>query len=256
MTRVRGLKDYSTLEESAQWLSTQACGPISIEQLWQDGASGQLTFSVGIPDWQTPGEGELRWFDNESGSRIRNVISDGYVALGLLGVKRLQSGHMASLNNARMLGAGTNLTPDTRQEVSAEHVRIHSGELIRYSEVCKHELGTKKSKDAALDLQADMKPPTNYRHLIQEEAYQHWIRLRAMGCNPSVHSICGDMAKWCIDKNIRGGKGQNPRAGTIRNTILGGSSGWEPPDHSIEQAKKYVAELARTAQTKVAQKQN
>ena len=51
-----------------------------------------------------------------------------------------------------------------------------------------------------------------------------------------------------ITKNIKGGKGQNPRAGTIRNTVLGAGH-WTPPHHSVEQAKKYVEQIARTAQT-------
>ena len=66
----------------------------------------------------------------------------------------------------------------------------------------------------------DDTPPTNWRHLIQAEAYEHWLRLRASGCNPSVYSICGDMAKWCADNEIKGDKGQDPKAGTIRNTVL------------------------------------
>ena len=98
---------------------------------------------------------------------------------------------------------------------------------------------------------SDDKPPTNWRHAIQAEAYQHWLRLRACGCNPSVFSICGDMATWCIEKNIKGGKGQNPRAGTIRNTVLAAGH-WTPPHHSVAEAKKHIAQIAQTAQTKVA----
>ena len=88
----------------------------------------------------------------------------------------------------------------------------------------------------------------NWRMQIQAEAYELWIRFRAKGCNPSVYSICDDMAVWCIRKNIKGGKGKNPRAGTIRNTVLGAGH-WTPPPHSVEQAKKYVEQIARTAQT-------
>ena len=57
---------------------------------------------------------------------------------------------------------------------------------------------------------------------------------------------------WCVDQNIRGGKNQNPRAGTIRNTVLGGSH-WTPPNYSVADAKKYIAQIAQTAQMKVAQ---
>lgn len=92
----------------------------------------------------------------------------------------------------------------------------------------------------------------DWRMQIQAEAYERWLRLRASGCNPTVHSICDDIAKWCIEQNIKGGKGQNPRAGTIRNTVLGAGH-WTPPHHSVAEAKKHVAQIARTAQTQVAQ---
>ncbi len=95
----------------------------------------------------------------------------------------------------------------------------------------------------------------DWRMQIQAEAYARWLRLRAVGCNPSVFSICEDMARWCIEQNIIGGKGQNPKAGTIRNTVLGAGH-WIPPYHSVEQAKmeiERIAQIAQTAQTQVAQ---
>ena len=94
-------------------------------------------------------------------------------------------------------------------------------------------------------------PETDWRMAVQEEAWEHWLRLRASGCNQSVHGICDHMAKWCTDNNIQGGKKQNPRAGTIRNTVLGAGH-WNPPPHSVAQAKAYIAQFAQTAQTKVA----
>ena len=90
------------------------------------------------------------------------------------------------------------------------------------------------------------------RMLIQQEAYEHWIRLKASGANPSVHSICDHMARWCADQHVTTQTGTTPAAGTIRNTILGGSSGWEPPTHSRDQAKEHVARLAQVAQPKPA----
>lgn len=92
----------------------------------------------------------------------------------------------------------------------------------------------------------------DWRMQIQAEAYERWLRLRASGCNPTVYSICEDLALWCIQKDIKGGKGQNPRAGTIRNTVLGAGH-WTPPYHSVEQAKNHFEQIARTAQTQVAQ---
>ena len=94
------------------------------------------------------------------------------------------------------------------------------------------------------------------RMLIQQEAYEHWIRLKAVGANPSVHSICPRMAKWCADENVTTHTGTTPTAGTIRNTILGGSSGWEPPTHSRDQAKEHVARLAQVAQLQPASDTN
>lgn len=90
------------------------------------------------------------------------------------------------------------------------------------------------------------------RLLIQAEAYALWLRLKASGANPSVNSICEPMAKWCADTGTTTHTGVTPRAGTIRNTILGGSSGWEPPKHTREQAKKELAQLAQVAQSKSA----
>ncbi len=95
-------------------------------------------------------------------------------------------------------------------------------------------------------------PLTNWRHRIQAEAWEHWLRLRASGCNPSVHSICDHMAEWCIAQNIIGGKNQHPRAGTIRNAVLGAGH-WKPPHHSVAAAQEYIAQIAQTAQTEVAQ---
>lgn len=86
------------------------------------------------------------------------------------------------------------------------------------------------------------------RMLIQQEASEHWIRLKASGANPSVHSICAHMARWCADQHVTTHTGTTPTAGTIRNTILGGSSGWESPTHSRDQAKEHVARLAQVAQ--------
>ena len=86
------------------------------------------------------------------------------------------------------------------------------------------------------------------RARIQQEAYDLWIRLKASGANPSIHSICEPMARWCAANGITTRSGVTPMAGTIRNTILGGSSGWVPPHHSREQAKEHVAQLAQVAQ--------
>jgi hypothetical protein len=112
----------------------------------------------------------------------------------------------------------------------------------------------KKAKDGQNDSASASNgaaPVTNWRLRVQVEAYEHWLRLRASGCNPSVYSICGDMATWCVTNGIKGDKNQDPKAGTIRNTVLGAGH-WTPPSHSVEQAKEYVAQ---TAQMKVARRE-
>lgn len=114
-----------------------------------------------------------------------------------------------------------------------------------------------KVQGIATNLSSASDATSNWRFLIQEAAWKMWIRLRASGCNPTTNSICQDLADWCIKENIKGGKGQNPRAGTIRNAVLGGGK-WSPPDFSVEGAKKYLEqnpqiamtpEVARTART-------
>jgi hypothetical protein len=109
---------------------------------------------------------------------------------------------------------------------------------------------TQATVEPASDGPAPTKP--NWRHQIQAEAREHWLRLRASRCNPSIYSICGDMAKWCADNEIKGDKGQDPKAGTIRNTVLGGGH-WTPPHHSVAEAKKYVAQIAQTKAAQPAQ---
>ena len=101
--------------------------------------------------------------------------------------------------------------------------------------------------DAAKPVKADAavkapkRPPTNWRHKIQEAAYEHWIRLRACGANPTRHSILGDMAKWCQDNDVKTDSGIYPQAGYIKNVVLNGD--WKEPPHSIEQAKAHIMKL-------------
>jgi hypothetical protein len=94
--------------------------------------------------------------------------------------------------------------------------------------------------------------PHHWRHQVQIEATEHWIRLRASNANPSVNGICEWMAKWCIENDIKGGKNQNPRAGTLRNTVLGAGH-WTPPNLTVQQAKEHVARIAQTKAAQTAQ---
>lgn len=105
---------------------------------------------------------------------------------------------------------------------------------------------------AGLVDKATAKPATNWRMKIQAEAYEHWIRLLASGCSPTVHSILDYMAKWCETNNVRTDSGIFPRTGHIKNTVLGGGH-WMPPTISREQAKNHVAQVAQVAHSKTAQ---
>jgi len=104
------------------------------------------------------------------------------------------------------------------------------------------------SQNASSTVSAPPKPAKDWRFEVQEEAYKRWIRLRASGCNPSINSICQLIAEWCIQKDIRGGKGQNPTAGTIRNAALGAGK-WTPPPHSVAAAKQYLERHPEIATT-------
>jgi hypothetical protein len=90
------------------------------------------------------------------------------------------------------------------------------------------------------------------RLLIQEEAWEEWIRWLARGANPTVHSICENLARWCVANEIRTTGNVNPKAGTIRNTMLGAGH-WTPPCMSREKAKLHVAQVAQGLVARVAQ---
>ena len=87
---------------------------------------------------------------------------------------------------------------------------------------------------------------------IQQEATEEWIRWLARGGNPTVHSVSYVLATWCAKNDVKTVGKVNPRAGTIRNTILGAGH-WTPPDLSREKAKAHVARLAQVAQVQDAQ---
>lgn len=89
---------------------------------------------------------------------------------------------------------------------------------------------------------ASIPTETNWRHIVQQEAWRYWLTLRAMGANPSVHSIEDRMANWCNERNLVGSKGFVVKGKTLRNTVLGGEH-WTHPNHSPEQARKALEKL-------------
>lgn len=87
---------------------------------------------------------------------------------------------------------------------------------------------------------------------IQQEAAEEWIRWLANNGNPTVHAICEPLAKWCSDNGVKTPGGVSPKAGTLRNSILGAGH-WTPPAMTREEAKTHVARLAQVAQGQPAQ---
>lgn len=83
---------------------------------------------------------------------------------------------------------------------------------------------------------------TNWRHVVQQEAWHYWLTLKASGANPNPWSISDRMSKWCHENNINGGKGSPVSGKTLNNTVLGGKH-WTPPSHTPEQARKALEKL-------------
>ena len=95
------------------------------------------------------------------------------------------------------------------------------------------------------------KDVTPARLRIQQEATEVWIRWLANGGNPTVYAIRDEVAKWCSDNQVKLRGGVCPKAGTLRNTVLGAGH-WTPPTLSREKAKAHVAQVARQGVAQVA----
>ena len=75
------------------------------------------------------------------------------------------------------------------------------------------------------------KPPintNNWKMKIQSEAASRFKRLQKSGASPTVHSIVGDIAKWCRDNDVKTDGGIYPSANYLRTHVLGGKH-WAPP---------------------------
>lgn len=98
-----------------------------------------------------------------------------------------------------------------------------------------------------------------WRSEVQKAAYFRWCQSLAHGSNPSVHSISEEMARWCVENNVKNDYNQRPSAGSIRNSVLNAKS-WQPPNMSRERAKEWVLEantneeVAQVAQVAQVQK--
>jgi hypothetical protein len=86
-----------------------------------------------------------------------------------------------------------------------------------------------------------------WRLRVQEAAFYRWCVIYAAGANPSVHGISPDMARWCVENNVKNDYNQHPTAGSIRNSVLNAKN-WEPPRMSRENAKEWVSRTSSVAQ--------
>lgn len=68
--------------------------------------------------------------------------------------------------------------------------------------------------------------PSSWVLRVQIEASARIQRLRAANANPTINSICGDLAKWCVENNVRTPTGTHPASETIRRHAL---REWTPP---------------------------
>lgn len=96
------------------------------------------------------------------------------------------------------------------------------------------------------------KKSDNWKMLVQMQAREYWLVLRAAGANPTVSSILDRMARWCSENDVKTSSGIYPTPGYLRTHVLGGKH-WTQPSDSVQQAKRHVAQAAQIAQEDVAQ---
>jgi hypothetical protein len=103
------------------------------------------------------------------------------------------------------------------------------------------------AKEEVLIRVPEIKVKGAWRSKVQEAAFFNWCKSYGAGSNPSVHSISSEMARWCIENNVKNDYNGHPSAGTIRNSVLDAKS-WEPPSMTREKAKQFVLDAISTAQ--------
>lgn len=75
---------------------------------------------------------------------------------------------------------------------------------------------------------SDEAATTNWKMRVQAEAASLFRRLRASGASPTVHSILGEMVKWCRTHDVKTDGGIYPTPGYLRTHVLAGKH-WTPP---------------------------
>jgi len=87
---------------------------------------------------------------------------------------------------------------------------------------------TAPSKAKHSEPAAESPPLEHWKMRVQAEAAAEWMRLRAMGCNPTKASIRPHLLKWCQENNVKTSGNINPGDGYLRTHVLGGNH-WTPP---------------------------
>ncbi len=111
---------------------------------------------------------------------------------------------------------------------------LHGGLRLSDAEAAKveiHFLGSKPAmpKSERSDHSTAVAPSgDNWKMRVQAEAAARFLRLRAQGANPTVHSILDDLAKWCQEHGVRTTLGIHPSPGYLRNHVLSRKH-WTPP---------------------------
>jgi len=73
----------------------------------------------------------------------------------------------------------------------------------------------------------DSPKSTNWKLQVQAEAARMFLKLRAIGCKPTKHSIKDDLAKWCKETGVKTKSLIHPDAEYIYRHAL---RDWTPPD--------------------------
>lgn len=111
------------------------------------------------------------------------------------------------------------ITPtDDIRTIAFPDLRVDRGDLLSY-------LSAKNATITLVDLQPKLielneKSPSSWVLRVQTEAHARMIRLRAAGANPTINSIVGDLARWCVENGVRTKTGAHPAAETIRKHAL------------------------------------
>lgn len=122
---------YRSLDDAAKWLNTKLGGSRTAADLLRMGANGEVELLACIPGYSGPGEGELRWQDNNTGNPLA-ACTDGLVKLSAHMAGVLNTHGRVNLNMVSVNVAGMTLNPGPEPGVVVrDDVRIEDSELGR-----------------------------------------------------------------------------------------------------------------------------